>query len=403
MIPCGLPQGHLFAVFSQFAMAKTTITLWLGSWWEEAAPIVVEKFEGENPDIDLKVELLPYQGYTDRVMLSAMGSQPPDVMALDTVSINVLTDKGLLEVLDPYIEKTGKDANDFFPAAWDMGKFNGKMVAISYRISSYALFYNVKMFKEAGLDPNNPPKTYDGILEYAKRMTNREEKKYGFLVTASKTDPNNGVYFIYELIRAYGGEVLNDDCTKALINSPEAKAAVNFWADLYLKDMVVPEAIMNYTVNDCGRLFGVGKIGMFITGEFGYGNLSETAAEDFEFKVSVPPESTLAGWVLAIPKNAKNKEAAWRFINWFTDSKNLPELTIRTPSTRSAIDHPKWNTSKMKPFFEAAEIAVALPKTPHWSEITDIIMSQLHKILLKEQSVDESMDEAARLINEVLE
>jgi len=393
----------LIAVFGQFALAKTTINWWLGSWWKEAAPGVAEKFEKENPNIDVKVELIPYEGYTERTMISAMGPQPPDVMALDAVSFNVLADKGLLEVLDPYIEKTGKDANGYFPAAWNMGKFKGKMFAISDRISSYALYYNVKMFKEAGLDPNNPPKTYDEILQYAKKMTNREEGKYGWLVAASKTNPNNAVYFIFELIWAFGGDVLNADCTKAVINSPEAKAGVKFWTDLYLKDKVVPPGIMTYNANDCARLFGAGNIGMFITGDFGYGNIAETAAKDFEFKVSVPPQSVLTGWVLAIPKNAKNKEEAWRLIDWFTDPKNLPELNIRTPSTRSAVEHPKWNTPEIKPFFESAEIARVLPPTPKWPEIADIIMTQLHKILLEEQSVDESMDEAARLIDKVLE
>jgi len=163
---------------------------------------------------------------------------------------------------------------------------------------------------------------------------------------------------------------------------------------------------MTYDGNDVARLFGAGNIGMMINGISGYGNISETAAEDFEFRVSVAPAGTAtSGKLLAIPTHSNNKEAAWRFIDWFTDPKNLPELTIRIPSTKSSLDYPKWLTPQNKPFFESSEISYIPTVTlvPELVEIGDIVIYKLQQILLKKQSVDESMDEAARLINKLLE
>ena len=398
----------LIVVFSQFALAKTTITWRMGTWWNEAAPVAVEKFEKENPDIDVTVELIPFQGWAEAAIIAAMGPQPPDVMEMvgEVGDMPLLADKGLLEVLDPYMEKTGIDPNDFFPGVWQIGQFKGKTIAIPFRIWSGALYYNVKMFKEAGLDPDNPPKTWDEILEYAKKMTNREEGKYGLLIPASMKTVHPILHVLFAVIRAKGGSILNEDWTKAAIDSPEAKAGVQFWADLSLKHQVVPDGIMTYDGNDVARLFGAGNIGMIINGVEGVGNISETAAEDFEYRISVSPAGTeVGGCTLAIPTHAQNKEAAWRFIDWFTDPENLPELTIRTPSTRSAVVHPKWATPVNKTFFESAEISYAYPVTqiPEWKEIGDIIIQHLQQILLGKQSVDESMDETARLINELLE
>lgn len=394
----------LITVFSQIVLAETTITWMMGSWWEEAAPGISEKFKEENPDINVKALLYPNAGWVEQTLILAMGPEPPNIMrVMDGGHLALLEDKGLLEVLDPYIEKTGKDPNDFFPAAWDMAKINGKVFGIPYRASSYALFMNVKMFKEAGLDPDNPPKTYDEILQYAIKMTSIKDGKYGYIIPASSKQAHiiNDVAMI---IWANGGNILNEDCTKAIINSPEAKAGVKFWADLYLKYKVVPEGIMAYDTNDCARLFGAGKIGMMITGIWAYGNIEETAAPDFEFKIAVPPESPTGGNFLVIPKHAKDKEATWRFIDWFTNSKNLPNLSIRTPATRSALGHPKWDDPINNVFFKSADISHAYPPSVfEWTEISDIIIQQLQKILMGKQSVDESMDEAANLINELLE
>jgi len=195
----------LIVVFSQFALAETTITWRMGSWWKDAAPVIVEKFEEENPDIKVEVELLPFVGQFEASLIAAIGPQPPDVLAVDTAvgDMQALVDKELLEVLDPYIEKTGMDANDFFSSAWKMGEVKGKMFGIPFRIAPSALFYNGKMFKEAGLDPDNPPKNFDEILEYAKKMTNKKEGKYGFLIPASSRTIEPLHFVFYGVMRAF--------------------------------------------------------------------------------------------------------------------------------------------------------------------------------------------------------
>ncbi|RKX51948.1 MAG: hypothetical protein DRP30_07105, partial [Thermotoga sp.] len=63
------------------------------------------------------------------------------------------------------------DMNDFYDVAWEYSKYKGKICAIPYNISTPVLIYNKKLMKEAGLDPNHPPQTWDELLEYAKKIT----------------------------------------------------------------------------------------------------------------------------------------------------------------------------------------------------------------------------------------
>ena len=299
--------------------------------------------------------------------------------------------------------KIVKEEN-YFPGAWGLGFYKGKIFALAYRFSTHALYYNQGHYEEVGLDPNKPPMTFKDLLEYSKKLT-VPGKRYGIGINAAAKNPSHVISNLSLYIWANGGDILNDDWTKATINKPGAVKGVQFWTDYFTKHKVAPEASLSYDGNDLGRVFGAGTVSQYYAGLWGHGNIKETAIPDLKYSVSsVPPDKVSSGstWDWAIPKNSDQKEAAWTFVEWFLDAERLPEIMIRPPSSLSSIGHPKWSTETGLPFLETAKYSRSLPVLAVWPEIEKAIVDETQAVLLGRKQVQPAMDAAAKKIDALL-
>jgi multiple sugar transport system substrate-binding protein len=396
----------LFASGSKEAGTKeASITVRMGSWWKDALPGIVEKFQADHPNIKIVTENIPYVGYLDKAVASAVGPQPPDVLAITSEMMPALGGKGLLVDVGDMVKKSKiiKEEN-YFPGAWQLGFYKGTHYALAYRFSTFAFYYNQGHYEEVGLDPNKPPATYEEVLEYSKKLT-IPGKRYGIGLPAAAKNPGHFTANLVLLIWKFGGDYLNKEWTKSVINQPNAVKGVQFWTDYYTKHKVAPEASLNYDGNDLGRVFGAGTVSQYFAGLWGRGNIKETATPDLKYEVSkVPPDKVATGgtWAWTIPKNSDQKEAAWTFMEWFLDAERLPEVMIRPPSSLSSIGHPKWSTPEGLPFLETAKYSRALPSLAVWPEIQKAIVDEAQAVLLGKKQVQPAMDEAAKKIDALL-
>jgi len=393
-------------VLGPTAATKTTITFWMGSWWLEQSPLIVEKFESANPDIEVKFDGLPIVGFLAKVTTATMGPNAPDVLSVSTPAMMpCLAAQGLLTDLGPFIDKSNIVRPDaYFPESWKSGQYMGTQYAVPHRIITAVLNYNTNMFADAGLDPARPPETSDEVLEYAKKMTIPGER-YGFAFAASTKSPDHTTQIIGPSMWAKGGDYLNEDYSKATINSPEAVAAFEYLRDLYIEHCVVPAGILSYDLVDISRLFGAETVAMINVGQWAQGLIQEIATPTLQYKFAPSPDKKAmgGGWILTIPTNSKKKEAAWRLLEWFTDPNVLPEISVRLPATKSAIDHPKWGANpSLKPFFDSMEYVTIPPRIEEWAEIELLAIGEFQNILLERKSVEQALNDAARAIDELL-
>jgi len=125
------------------------ISMWMGSWWEEKIPEIVEWFERDNPGITLTIEALPINGYFDNAVTAILAGNPPDVIDIDATQVSSFAAQGLLLPLDDV--KAKLVIEDIAPGVFSICHYDSKAYAIPNRSSSEVWYYNKKLFDEAGV------------------------------------------------------------------------------------------------------------------------------------------------------------------------------------------------------------------------------------------------------------
>ena len=209
-----------------FAIAGD-VTWWTPNWSQPRAQKLADDFHKANPDINIKLEITTSNGLPQRVLTALQSGAVPDIIDVQHGWVQGYAQNDLVEPLDDTIQQK----EDYNQAALNYDSYDGKLYGIPYRIECTGVIYNHDTFKAAGLDPANPPQTWDDWMTAAKKMTTG--KVYGLAITG-------------------GGEVGNT-ITRALLlvwmkcvvsisaegmtwtsNSPDAVAAIKFFSDFYM-------------------------------------------------------------------------------------------------------------------------------------------------------------------------
>ena len=149
---------------------------------------LITKFQEANPDIKVKQTTFPYADYQTKVAAAIPAGQGPDVVQLFYGWLDSFIAGKLIRPLRAEAFPAAEIERDFFPIVSAMKRGND-YYGLPTAVRSLALFYNKKLFKEAGLDPNKPPKTLDELVAAAEKTTKRDGS--GNIVSAG-IDPRHG-------------------------------------------------------------------------------------------------------------------------------------------------------------------------------------------------------------------
>jgi multiple sugar transport system permease protein len=296
---------------------------------------VVKEFEKRHGWI--KVELLSMGAggmNPQKLMTSIAGGVPPDVIHQDRFTIGDWASRDAFMPLDDFIKRDGINPSDFYPACWNEAVYKGKVYAIPYGTDDRALYWNKKLFREVGLDPERPPRTWDELVEYAERLTEYNPdgsfKRIGFI-------PNFGNSWLYLYGWQNGGEFMSPDGRRCTLNDPRIVGALEWMVSVYDKFKGV-DAInafsSTFQTNELDP-FLTGKVAMKIDGNWVLSTIARYAT-NLDFGVApapVPREryegkgifagkprfiTWSGGFSLAIPRGARHVEEAWEFIKFMT-------------------------------------------------------------------------------------
>jgi multiple sugar transport system substrate-binding protein len=381
------------------AAQKQTVTVWVGSWWTSQVPLIMERWTSDHPEITLKIEPLPINGYLDKFIASALAGNPPDVIDLDGTWVSTVAAQGLLQPLDGYTKNL--DTKDFVPSIWAASHYRGVLYAIPNRAGALFLIYNKTVFDNAHVPYPSNGWTYTDMLRIARKLT--IPGQYGVGIAADASDPSNVMDFLASMIWAHGGDFLNTTNTKAVINSPKSVAGLTFWAELYTKYHVAPSGTPNFsTTRDLLPLFEANKVGMIPGGSNTVDEFSKHP--DLRWGGVLLPEKVnrSGGWTMGVPVGAKDITGAQAFLLWFTKPENLGVLMNRTPSRLSVYRTAPWNSPKWALFAEALKDARALPSVANWFSIEMVVISEAQKILVGQLTPQQAADAMAKQIDAIL-
>lgn len=391
---------------------KETIVFWYGATQDERAAydLMIEEFEKENPDIDVKPLLVPQKYIERKLLLSVAGGVPPDVVRFYAHLGGELMARGGIECLDELVKKDCFDIEDFYPVGIEQNTYNGKLYGIPWILSPYALFYNKDMFKAAGLDPEKPPKTWLELEEYALKLTKKDSS--GLLTQVGYADflynPNNFNMYLWQS----GGEIISKD-GKVLFNSKKGIETLQWMKTFLEKETGGVKQLQLFTANFKGATqdpFGQQKVAMRLDSPFRIPDLKKYFP-NLNYAIALIPYKDVralevVGNSLIIPKNSQHKEAAWRFIKFVSSKEQVAKICKvggRIPARISAAHMPLfYSDEKLKPFVDSMPYARSLPIVSGWQEISRDMASNIEKVLTGTVSVNEGLDNAAKNAEKIL-
>ncbi|HEY3005349.1 MAG TPA: extracellular solute-binding protein [Kribbellaceae bacterium] len=270
----------------------------------------------------------------DLTKLTAMlaSGNPPDVVrGLGATETPYLVARDVAENLDPYFAKSTLIKEDDIDPVNDLWRFDGQKQGAGPRYGmakDYSqdamLWYNGALFDAANVarPSTTTPLLYDELLEDAKRLTKRQGAK----VSVYGLNPNGLSLFVtlLNMTASAGGRLLSDDLASVDFSGPEALRALTWYVD-YAKAGIGP-TVLNPDPNGWdGPTFQAGRMAISQSGYWLGGVFSADAktakvarflpAPQFDTSRRISPCSGATG--LWMPKAGKNKDAAWRFMEWY--------------------------------------------------------------------------------------
>jgi len=239
-----------------------------------------EAFKAAYPNITVDAQNIVYNDLLDKFRTALLGNAAPMVVRLQILGGVEFAAKGYIEPLKP--EDVGYPTKDFWPGAIKSVTYDGATYGIPTNNETMGFIYNAKIFKDAGLDPENPPATWADVVTYSKQIKDKLGLP-GYGLVAKQNAGNTPFRFMPE-VWAYGGAVLDENTDaptyKSIgINSAGTKAALQTAYDMYVRDQSVPVSALTNTQGDNQAPFIAGKLGMMIAHPAEYAKMVDLAGK----------------------------------------------------------------------------------------------------------------------------
>ena len=303
---------------------KTHINYWYVAGKNDNVPYAVNKFNESQDSVFVDATPIPWNEHEKKILTAILSENPPDVVMLVSTVPKWAARRALVS-LDNAIKKDDFDSTQFYPALWKEMEYDNEIFALPAYTASYAFFYNKTLFKKAGLDPENPPRTWQEVKEFSKKLTVMEDgdiKQMGFI-------PNYGnleTSFVMSL--ELDAHYKSQDGTQVTLTDPMIVKAFNEEVNL-LNDL--PIGKINKFMGGFGygsqHGFIAGKVAMMILGN-NFIDQIKTYNPGLDYGVTEIPvfegtatKSSTGIWWYAIPRGAKKKNAAWDFMKFAVSKK----------------------------------------------------------------------------------
>ncbi|MFD1177658.1 ABC transporter substrate-binding protein [Paenibacillus puldeungensis] len=369
---------------------------------------LADEFNKAHSNIQVKFEPIPSDGYGTKLTTSLAAGQAPDVFLIGEGDYFSYVNKGVIEPLDDYLKKDTSFSLDIFQKDLiDNMRINGKQYYLPKDFNPLALWYNKRMFDEAGIAYPTENWTWDDLVATAKKLTKKDGDKYTqFGFNAGKWE-----YPLYTYLWDHGTDIANEDGTKAegFINSDKTVAAIEKYAALSTgPDRVSPTPQDTETMGGDSSMFMTDKLAMMVTGRWIKSDLDKS---DVKYGSALIPKGAdgtrssiiaSAGW--AINAAGKHKQEAYELVKWLsgTEAQKLRSENSKVlPATVKELGEVKAKEVADKPVIEMMNYAKkpVTMRSANGPVFVEEFTKAMEKILLNKQDVKGALDEAAKNID----
>lgn len=381
-----------------------TITFWHtysadGSENKMFTETVIPAFQKKYPHITVKSVIQPYDGLHDSLVTAAAGGTTPDVMRMDIIWTPEFAKLGALEPLDGY-KGFAELKGSVFPGPLATNFYKGKYYGLPLDTNTQVFVYHPDFLKEAGL--SGPPKSWDEFKKYLSTFKGNKEKS-GYAA--------GGAYpwAMLPLFWSLGGKVTNDDYTKAtgFLNNEASVSALTELAGLQNEGLWAGTLLGGQPSTWDG--YKAAKYGSLLEGPWFFAIMGN----DLKGKMIGAPVpagkggsiSVVGGENIVMFKSAKNKEAAWTFIQYMLSDEAQIAMarTGQMPVTNSASSNAVMKESGYYDPY-VLQLKTAMPRTPvpTWNKIDKVLGDAFESVFRGKETPKAALDKAAKEIDGLL-
>lgn len=387
-VPAEAPAGEAAEV-----AAAEPVTL---QWWSEGlqdwAEVKIQEYEEANPNVTIEFVAFQWGEMTPKLMTASAGGAAPSLTRQDRFRMAGWAGRGGAHVLDDYVDLYGINAEDYWPATWAEGQWQGHTYAIPFNTDGRFMFWNKDIFTENGLDPEVAPPTddWEAIIDWTVKLTKTLDDGtvdvMGFVPSQTLGYGNGGDY-VYAW--ANGGEFMKDDRT-AWMDNPKLVETLQWSYDCVQAVGGIEKASefsAGWPTIAGFSPFGAGKLAMMVSGDW---NLSNFANYYPDLNFGMVPWSMrgdpanvtgfAGGFCMAVPAGAPNIEETYKLLDFVSnydaqlsyclESQNIPCLVAAALSDELINSSPFPELRKVAN--ESMQYAKFRPITPVGQVIQDL-------------------------------
>jgi len=373
---------------------------------------IVDNFMEENPDI--KVNAIYAGNYNDariKALAALKSGEPAQLSVMFSIDIYELIEQDAIVAFDDIVSTPAEEEwlSSFYPSLMENGTTGGKTWGIPFQRSTIVMYYNKDMFREAGLDPENPPATWDEYVDAAKKLTKADGSQWGGMI------PSTGYqYWMFGALAMQNDQVLmNGAGDTTYFDAPATVEALEFWKSLGSEHKVMPEGTIEW--GTLRQNFLEGKTAMMWHST---GNLTTVKNKaNFDFGVAMLPAQKRRGtptgggnFYIFKDTSAEERTAAMKLIKFMTSAEQSGEWSMKTGYM--GVSAAAYETEKLQEYVKGfpyaavardqLEFATAELSTYQTGRVRKLLDDAIQAALTDAKSPAEALAEAQKSADRLL-
>jgi multiple sugar transport system substrate-binding protein len=398
---CAAPGGAPAADGGSAAPSTEAVTVTLGLTWEAAFQGTQKEFDDRfteaHPDIILEPTYNTWGDHNNIVPTWAAADTLPDLIYVHGSRAFPWAFEGITIPLQSYIDSDEEfNASDVWAEALNLYNFKGEQHGIPYDHGPNLLGYNKDMFDAAGIAYPDETWTMDTLREMSLALTDTtgDIPKWGWSAEMPGLTNQDGV----SCLGPWGVELLNEEENELLIDTPEARTAIQYWLDLILVDKSAPTAAESQAFEQ--GPWQAGQVAMAVVPSWETPSLATFSS--FAWDVAPWPTGPVAqatgsfGSGFSLTKNTQHPDQGWAYLREYLSKEGMEFMWGSSgrgsPARKSAYQ--SWMDSEVVPehaqYYLEAMDTYAITGRPYQTlaaaELNDIITRQV--TLLKNGETD---------------
>ncbi|MEU6122368.1 extracellular solute-binding protein [Streptomyces sp. NPDC047123] len=338
---------------------------------------LVDEFEKKYPGTKVNWVDQPGEGYADKISADAAAGTLPDVVNVSPDLVAPLAKAGIALDLG---KAAGKYEKEYLPGAWKSHQIPGTdgTYAFPWYLNTGPLFYNKRLFKDAGLDGNKPPKTYGQLFDDALALAKKSDGKVATLANVPTIED----------FGRYGVPLMNKEGTGFTFNDAKGVELLTKYKTLYDAKALDGQAL-TATPESTGKKFLTEAVAMNPGSALDLEKFKKDAPKLYK-NIGITPQISNTGkdnmYVMGVMVNARTKQtpAAVAFAHFVTDARQQMEFAKKVaifPSTQGSLDDPYFTEQDGK---EETRVRVAAAQSIKTAvNYTPVLFSEQMKVELR--------------------